>query len=655
MVTSGIETKVLCLGDVVSSDLLGDLAERGCFSIPAIQRQYQWGPGDTDSDAKNRSAREFLDDTILFHRLAGKKGNPYFIGTMILYREKNTPDGHYQLMDGQQRWTTITSLMGVIYHLLDQDSTAVWTREKNEIKRRFLLNDKGDSLLSSDREFDDYVIKKICRFEGQIDISDIDPRKMSGASNIPEQKYKTELGHLEGTHLFCVSRYFKMKLQEEFWVKGPLDSRDKLVSYYRCLRSQLFLNLTLAPSAAVAYKMFVTANARGTALTNFDIFRGLVLAKELESEMGKSKHYKDAFDQATIELNKYISNFKDTDAAKKTDQMMARATGILLGKRVENTSVMAVLQEIIDGSDTHDTLNAICNFIFQYLHYSVLLVEKKVSLPGRRVHRRLEYTGFSGFIPIYIAALMKWKLPAGKGVNYQTDEIHHLLRIVECFIFRIWLHNGAARRATLAMWGVGYEVAKEVYFSKQSKVKVLKSVSEKFSAHQDNPDSLSDLKTREWGWSPTKAGNYMLGSVMYALEETNSSPARSGKGSGNVWKITPLMPPKDMDWWNTRHWDYGPEKGVNPQPRSKTIGNMFALTPPRNHINGFSWYSAVRAQSFRNATAGQTVTNAIPASNQWDHDYIDDRNDKLIVLLETRFPQSCWLPGIDTSNYSSGI
>ena len=39
VVTSGIETKVLCLGDVVSSDLLGDLAERGCFSIPAIQRQ----------------------------------------------------------------------------------------------------------------------------------------------------------------------------------------------------------------------------------------------------------------------------------------------------------------------------------------------------------------------------------------------------------------------------------------------------------------------------------------------------------------------------------------------------------------------------------------------------------------------------------------
>ena len=65
------------------------------------------------------------------------------------------------------------------------------------------MNDEGDSLLSSDREFDDYVIKKICRFEGQIDISDIDPRKMSGASNIPEQKYKTELGSVKEK---CFSR-----------------------------------------------------------------------------------------------------------------------------------------------------------------------------------------------------------------------------------------------------------------------------------------------------------------------------------------------------------------------------------------------------------------------------------------------------------------
>jgi len=659
VVSSGIETTVLSLGDVTSNDLLDGLAEGGCFSIPPIQRQYQWGPGEADKDTKNRSAREFVKDTIMFHRLSSSSADPYYIGTMIVYKEKKNPDGQYELMDGQQRWTTITSLMGVIHHLLDQDQTgAKWTREKNEIKKKFLQNEQGGAMLSSDREFDDYVVKKITRFDGHIDISELDPKDMPGAvaSKIPKQQYNTELGTFQGTNLFCVSSYFLIKLKEEFGINGPLDSRDRLVAYYRCLRSQLFLNLTMAPSSRVAYKMFVTANARGTALTNFDIFRGLVIARELEGGWGKSKHYKDAFDNATTQLQQYLALFKEADAAKKTDDIMSQATSIIVGKGTDSSSVMAVLEKLIDDSKDHDSLDALCSFVFSYLNYTLLLAEGKVTLPGRRAHLRLVYAGFSQHTPLYIAAMMNWTgVRPGSGKHFHTDEIHHLLRIVECIIFRIWLNNGEAREATLLMWNLGYKVAKDVYFSKKEERKVvLKSVAEKFSKYKSNPDNLAGVKLREWNWASTKAGNYPLTSVMYALEETSACPIRKGKGAGSVWKMTPLMPRSDEDWWNRRHWDYGPEMGPNPQPRSKTIGNMFALKPTRGDINHFPWLVHMRVQSFRGAMAGLSVTNAdIQGSNAWDHDHIDSRNDRLIELLEKRFPHPCWLPKIDSNHYSS--
>jgi len=251
--------------------------------------------------------------------------------------------------------------------------------------------------------------------------------------------------------------------------------------------------------------------------------------------------------------------------------------------------------------------------------------------------------------------LMKWKSSyAGGGTTYHRDEIHHLLRIVECIIFRIWLNKGEAREATLMMWGMGYKVARKVYwFGKTSPTSaelndLLKEISNDFSDYKSNPDTLNGLKLQEWNWSSTKAGNYPLTSVMYALEETFDSPVRKGKGAASIWKITPLMPLVNSDYWITRHWDYGPEKSQNSQPRSRTIGNMFALKPSRKDINDIGWIVGPRVSQFRNFTMGQSVTNDdIQNSNDWDHDYIDSRNDRLISLLEKRFPHSCWLPNID--------
>ena len=123
MAGSEIKTTVTSLGELLKSPIISGGSGKNRFRIPPIQRQYQWGPGHIEDDGKDKMAKVFLDDILLFQRMSRRRSDPYYLGTMIVYSEPRDPQGVYALMDGQQRWTTVTSLMGVIYHLLDGDGS----------------------------------------------------------------------------------------------------------------------------------------------------------------------------------------------------------------------------------------------------------------------------------------------------------------------------------------------------------------------------------------------------------------------------------------------------------------------------------------------------------------------------------------------------
>ena len=73
---------------------------------------------------------------INFNQFNSTNSQPYFTGTMILYQKDEDSDSNvFQLMDGQQRWTTLTALFGTIYHLIDSDGAGNdYTQTKNDIK-----------------------------------------------------------------------------------------------------------------------------------------------------------------------------------------------------------------------------------------------------------------------------------------------------------------------------------------------------------------------------------------------------------------------------------------------------------------------------------------------------------------------------------------
>ena len=86
------------------------------FDIPAIQRNYTWGFGSDTDESMNDSAWRLLKDLLDFHDADEDREDTYFLGTVILFKQRG--ERRLQIMDGQQRMTSLVALMSMIRHML---------------------------------------------------------------------------------------------------------------------------------------------------------------------------------------------------------------------------------------------------------------------------------------------------------------------------------------------------------------------------------------------------------------------------------------------------------------------------------------------------------------------------------------------------------
>jgi hypothetical protein len=81
------------------------------FKIPDYQRPYSWG---------NEQALQLLDD--LEGALESNEDEPYFLGSIVLVKESHAPQS--QVIDGQQRLTTLCILLACLRDLTDNPQLA---------------------------------------------------------------------------------------------------------------------------------------------------------------------------------------------------------------------------------------------------------------------------------------------------------------------------------------------------------------------------------------------------------------------------------------------------------------------------------------------------------------------------------------------------
>jgi uncharacterized protein with ParB-like and HNH nuclease domain len=216
------------------------------FSVPRYQRPYAWTTEETEE----------LHDDLWTACTADKqevaKKDPYFLGSIVLVKEEHQSKS--EIIDGQQRLTTLTILMSVLRHLLPDEANAIsdYLRQKGKIfegmKDEFRL-----TLRFQDAEFFE---KHIQQENGLSALEKLNP---GGLCNDAQR-------NIQANALYLLKK-LKQKSDEELRVfTGFIVTKSVMV-------------VVSTPDLESAYRIFCVMNDRGLNLSHADILKAEVIGK----------------------------------------------------------------------------------------------------------------------------------------------------------------------------------------------------------------------------------------------------------------------------------------------------------------------------------------------------------------------------------------
>lgn len=214
------------------------------FSIPPYQRPYSW---------TTEQAGELLTDVLSFLKdVSGPipEANPYFLGSIVLIKKAGEPKA--DVVDGQQRLTTLTILLSVLRNFVEPRTAATISnflyQEGNEIldlPNRYRLKLK---------EKDELFFKQYIQDESGLEaLLALD---------------RTQLTYSQ-QHIQSNSQYFSERLDQLSDME-----RSRFVSY---LMQRCFLVVVSTPDLESAYRIFSTLNARGLDLSVADLLKSEII------------------------------------------------------------------------------------------------------------------------------------------------------------------------------------------------------------------------------------------------------------------------------------------------------------------------------------------------------------------------------------------
>ncbi|PWU30088.1 hypothetical protein DK254_08140 [Pseudomonas sp. RW407] len=214
------------------------------YVIPPYQRPYAW---------TKDQAGELFDDLYDFFRSEAE--DSYFLGSIVLIKDEGKPAA--EVIDGQQRLTTLTILLSTLTSLLAGDNHSSFysfIREPGNVALK--LNPKPRlALRERDRGFFAQYVQAL-QFD---DLVQIDPAQLENESQ----------RNIQGN-----ARLLRDRLQEKFRA-----DEAALVDFGSFLLMRCFLVTVTTPSQQSAFRVFSVLNNRGLDLLPTDIIKAEVIGK----------------------------------------------------------------------------------------------------------------------------------------------------------------------------------------------------------------------------------------------------------------------------------------------------------------------------------------------------------------------------------------
>ncbi len=241
------------------------------YIIPSYQRPYAWTVD---------QAAELFDDLKAFYEEEDEEG--YFLGSIVLIKSEG--NSHSEVIDGQQRLTTLTILFATL-------ACAHGGAIKDELKSYIVEPGKKVEKIQPRprlalRERDRAFFKKYVQEFALDQLAELDESSLNNESQ---------------ANILRNSKHFQKVIAETF------PTSDDLIEFATFLTTRCYLIAVSTPNETSAFRVFSVMNSRGLDLQPTDIIKADVIGK-LKSEADRQL-YNDKWEAMEVELTR--DGFKD--------------------------------------------------------------------------------------------------------------------------------------------------------------------------------------------------------------------------------------------------------------------------------------------------------------------------------------------------------
>ena len=534
------------------------------YNIPSYQRPYSW---------TIQEAGILFDDLYDFYKNEDKEEN-YFLGSIVLIKQDDYPKS--DVIDGQQRLTTLTILLAVIAHSLSD---------------------------SDDRdEFKSYINEKGIKSQG------IKPKprlKIRERDNNFFKSYVQELKIDELTSLKPDSQDTEAKanivrnaqtLQQK--IKDTFANEADIFDFGSFLVQRCYLVVVSTPSQQSAFRIFSVMNSRGMNLLATDIIKSDVIGKINEDNRDD---YTDKWEEIETQLGR--DDFNDLFGHIRMIKMKSKAKKSLQEEfykyvltDINNDTAIAFIDNVLEPySDAY-------NIIRKAIYTSTENAEKV-----NNILRWLNRIDNSDWLPPAMVFYCKHKTESDILLTF-FEKLERLASYMRMTSFDI---NHRIERYARLISDLQDENDDSIY-----------GESIELSASEQN-EFISELNSDIYKMTGAKR-NYLI----LRLDAFLSDGAASYKS--NVLSIEHVLPQTvspgsewDKTWTDVDDRSYWLNK----------IGNLIPLTKRHNSKAQNYDFKTKKEKYFKNTDAGVTsyaLATDVLNYDEWTPDIVKARQTKLI-------------------------
>ncbi|MCK1658603.1 DUF262 domain-containing protein [Bradyrhizobium sp. 151] len=247
--------------------ILDIFCDKYLFRIPSYQRPYAW---------TTEQASELLDDitTACAETTDVANASPYFLGSIVLIKNPQAPEA--DVVDGQQRLTTITILLCVLRDLAD---AKIGQAIHNYICQT------GDPIKETDDVF------RLTPRDRDAEFFRSMIQTISQTASLPDARQYSD----SRARMIENAGFFREKLKDI-----PDEQRRRLTMY---IAQRCYLVIVAASDQESAFRIFSVLNSRGLDLSPADILKAEIIGalpgdkqddynsiwEDIEDELGRSR------------------------------------------------------------------------------------------------------------------------------------------------------------------------------------------------------------------------------------------------------------------------------------------------------------------------------------------------------------------------------